>query len=115
MKILIVEDSEQMRSLIKSLVKGQAREVIECSDGAKALAAYVRHRPECVLMDIKMRDVDGITATRQIVAGFPDARVIIVTDYNDADLREAAREAGASGYLLKEDLLALPEMLAALK
>jgi CheY-like chemotaxis protein len=115
MKILIVEDSEQMRSLIKSLVDDLAQEVFECGDGAGALAAYIRHQPDCVLMDIRMPTIDGIAATRQITARFPDACIVMLTDYDDAELREAAQAAGATAYLLKEELLALSELLNQLK
>lgn len=113
MKLLIAEDNEQMRCLIKCLVSDLAETVCECSDGSEALAAYAKQRPDWVLMDIKMANTDGIVATRQITATFPGARVIIVTDYDDADLRETAREAGASHYVIKEDLLTLPRILAA--
>ena len=104
-----------MRSLIKSLVKALAPEVTECSDGARALAAYLHHQPDCVLMDIRMPQVDGIAATRQITARFPDACIVMLTDYDDAELREAAQSAGATAYLLKEELLTLPELLNQLK
>jgi two-component system NarL family response regulator len=111
MKLLIVEDNDQMRLLIKCLVGNIADLVVECRDGAEALAAYSEHRPDWVLMDIKMGQVDGIAATRQIRALFPSARIMIVTDYDDARLRKAARSAGACEYVLKEDLLALREIL----
>ena len=63
-------------------------------------------------MDIRMKEVDGLTATQQITTVWPDARVVIVTSYNDASLREAARQASACGYVLKEDLLELRSILA---
>lgn len=115
MKLLIVEDNEQMRCLIKCLVSDLsdlAHEVFECSDGSEALAAYGQHKPDWVLMDIKMAHTDGIAATRQITAAYPDARVIIVTDYDDVELREAAREAGACEYVVKENLLDLGRILS---
>ncbi|HXG64495.1 MAG TPA: response regulator transcription factor [Blastocatellia bacterium] len=111
MKLLIVEDNEQMRLLIKSFVSDIAESVIECSDGAEALAAYREHQPDWVLMDIKMGQVDGIAATRQIRAIFPSARIMIVTDHDDARLRKAAWCAGAREYVLKEDLLVLRRIL----
>src|SRR5215207_1147434 len=94
--ILIVDDSMPMRDLIKMTLAGAAEIVGECDDGAGALAAYERLQPDWVLMDIEMKGVDGITATRQITAAYPQARIIIVTDYDDDDLRRAAAEAGAS-------------------
>lgn len=112
MKLLIVEDNEQMRCLIKCVVKDLAHEIFECFDGSQALAAYAQHQPDWVLMDIKMVHTDGIAATRQITAAFPDARVIIVTDYDDVELRIEAREAGACEYVVKENLLDLGRILS---
>jgi len=110
--VLIVDNSQLMRELIKMMLAGIAEIVGECSDGADALAAYERLRPDWVLMDIGMKNVDGITATRQITTAYPQARILIVTDYNDDDLRRAAREAGASGYVVKENLLDIVDVLA---
>ncbi|HEY3138360.1 MAG TPA: response regulator transcription factor [Blastocatellia bacterium] len=112
MKILIVEDNYAMRHLIRSVLSDMA-EVLECGDGADALAFYEQHRPDWVLMDIRMQNVSGIEATRQIIAAYSDARVIIVTNYNDERLREAGRTAGACDYVLKEDLTSLRRILTA--
>lgn len=114
MNFLIVEDNENMRRMIRSVIRDLAGEVHECEDGAQALDAYAAHRPDWVLMDLRMRDVDGITATGRITSAFPEARVAIVTSYDDQDLRRASREAGASAYVLKENLLLeLPPLLRA--
>ena len=72
------------------------------------------HRPDFVLMDFAMAEVDGIKATRAITEADPAARIIIVTNYDGADLREAARLAGACGYVLKEDLFEVRRLLEAL-
>lgn len=113
MNFLIVEDNENMRRVIKSIVAELACETHECADGAGALAAYAEHRPDWVLMDVKMKQVDGITATRQIRQAFPQARIMIVSDYEDQELRAAAREAGAIEYVAKERLLDLCRILRA--
>jgi CheY-like chemotaxis protein len=107
MTFLIVEDNSEMRRLIKHTATTANDIVYECTDGLDALASYIRHRPDWVLMDIKMPKLDGIAATRQIVQEFPLARVVIVSQYNDLDMREGARHAGAIGYVLKDDLLAI--------
>jgi CheY-like chemotaxis protein len=112
MILLIVDDNEQMRRLICGVVGDMAEAITECGDGALALAAYAEQRPDWVLMDIRMPEMDGITATRGIKASYPEARVCIVTDYEDLELRQAAREAGAEGYVIKEDLLMLRQVLA---
>jgi two-component system response regulator DegU len=65
-------------------------------------------------MDVRMPQMDGLTATRQIHEAHPSARIVIVTDYDDEDLRSAASEAGASGYALKQNLADLPRIVASL-
>jgi CheY-like chemotaxis protein len=104
MNLLIVEDNGEMRRLIKSLVEDLAEGICECSDGAQALAAFNAQQPDWVLMDLKMCEMDGLAATRLIMSANPAAKIIIVTDYDDAQLREAARVAGAYGYVVKENL-----------
>jgi CheY-like chemotaxis protein len=111
MKILIVEDSLSVRQLLKSMVSSLAVEITECGDGREALALYGSEKPDIVLMDIDLVEMDGITATRQIKASDPNARIIIVTNYDASDLREAARKAGACGYVLKENLLEVLDLL----
>ena len=81
-------------------------------EGEAALAAYQTHSPDVTLMDIELGRVDGITATRRITAADPAAYIIIVTDYDEIDLREAALQAGARGYVLKENLLEMRRLLA---
>lgn len=104
MKLLIVEDNQPMRRLIRSLVADLAEAITECNDGAMARASYEEHHPDWVLMDLMMPQMDGFTATRQILAANPAARIVIVTDHESQALREAARQAGACGYVLKENL-----------
>lgn len=111
MKLLIVDDHSAMRRMIGKVVCDLVSEIEECSDGAEALAAYRRCLPDLVLMDIEMGQVDGITATREILLSFPGARVVIVSKHDDDQIREAARKAGACGYVLKENLIAIRELL----
>lgn len=114
MKILIVEDNPQMRQMIRAVVADLAEEVSECADGEAAVAAY-RAQQFCgndrVLMDLQMPGTCGLEATRRIRARFPEAQIIIVTQYDDQHWRAAATEAGACGYVLKENLLELRQML----
>lgn len=109
--ILIVDDSSNMRRAIALAVKDIAGQIHECSDGSEALAAYARHLPDLVLMDIRMKKIDGLTATRKIKAVFPDAIVIVVSTCDGNDMKEAARAAGASDYVAKDNLLELRQIL----
>jgi two-component system chemotaxis response regulator CheY len=109
--ILIADDSATMRRTIKSMLAESEHEFLECSDGSEALELYARYRPAWVLMDIRMHSVDGITATRRLKSTHPSARIIIVTDYNDPQLRADANEAGAYAYVLKDDLSELLDII----
>lgn len=110
--LLIVEDNAGMRGLIRSVVADLCEAVAECDDGALAQAAYSECRPDWVFMDIRMPVLDGLAATARIRDAHPEARVVIVTDYDDAKLRRAARLAGACAYVLKDDLWELRGIIA---
>ncbi len=111
MKILIVEDNLGIRRILRRVVDPIAAQVCECENGAQALTAYDQCLPDLVLMDIRMPGMDGLAATRQIRARHPRARVIMVTDYDEDDLRAAASESGACGYVLKQNLTALEHLI----
>jgi two-component system response regulator DegU len=104
MLIQIVDDSPNMREAIKSVLSGLSAEFIESNDGDEAVKEYASRKPDLVIMDIRMGRMDGVSATRAIRAQSPNARVIVVTQYDDNDLRIAARDAGAAGFVLKDDL-----------
>jgi CheY-like chemotaxis protein len=113
MKMLIVEDNAVMRRLLRSLLAGLTEEIHECTDGSQALAAYRQFLPDWVLMDIEMPELDGLAATRQLLAAFPDARVVIVTQHDNAKFREAAFRSGACGFVAKDNLLELRTLVGA--
>lgn len=113
MKILIVEDNAPMRRMIRSLVEPIAEEVFDCDDGETAIAEYKNHLPDWVLMDINLKQMDGITATRSICNEFPKAKIMIVTNFDDESCRQSAKEAGAVKYMVKDDLYLLRNMLVA--
>lgn len=103
-RILLVDDQRLMREGLRMLLELEPDlEVVgEAADGAAALAEYGRLLPDVVLMDIRMPGMDGVEATRRIRARWPDARIIIVTTFDeDAYVFDGLR-AGALGYLLKD-------------
>lgn len=111
MTILIVEDNPTVRRLIRRATSDIADCVVECEDGADSLEAYIRHRPTIVLMDVRMPRMDGLTATRRLLREDPAAKVIILTDYNDDEVRSAAKEAGACAFALKHNLTELEDVI----
>jgi DNA-binding NarL/FixJ family response regulator len=103
-RVLLVDDDALVRSGLKMMLSGaEGIEVVgEAGDGREVLPALDRHRPDVVLMDIRMPVVDGIAATR-LVREQPDAPVVVVLTTFDADeLVLRALQAGASGFLLKD-------------
>lgn len=111
MTILIVEDNPLMRDMIRETVGDLADAITECADGDEAFAAYQANLPNWVLMDIQLPHVDGFTASRQIKAAYPNANICIVTDYGDAWTRACAMDAGATAFVLKENLEELRTLL----
>jgi CheY-like chemotaxis protein len=111
MKIMIVEDDSRVRKMIHRIVEGLAASIHECSNGEEAVEACARISPDVILMDLMLGGMDGLAATRAIRRSHPQARIIIVTSYDEQDLRESAREAGASEYVIKENLLELRRLL----
>ncbi len=110
-KILIADDDARMRQVIKQTVASLATEFYEAADGAEAIALCAAQRPDWVLMDFRMKSMDGLRATAEIKARFPQTHVAMVSQYDDPELRAEAARAGACGYVLKEDLAALLAIL----
>ena len=96
---------------MRALLREHPVEFFECGDGEEAVALYAVERPDWVLMDIRMPRLDGLGAIRRIRADHPRSRFIIVTDYDDQDLRAKAAALGAEGYVLKDNLAPLPALL----
>jgi DNA-binding NarL/FixJ family response regulator len=103
MKLLIIDDSAAMRRCICDLLP-DAAEKFECSDGSEAVHAFALHQPDWVLMDIEMKELDGLSAARQILSDWPKARIIFVTSHDRPRFREAAIRLQAAGYVLKDRL-----------
>jgi DNA-binding NarL/FixJ family response regulator len=103
-KVVIADDQALVRGGFRMIL--DAREDIEVAgeagDGAEAIALVAEHHPDVVLMDVRMPNVDGIEATRQIVASGSPARIIILTTHDVDEYVFAALRAGASGFLLKD-------------
>jgi len=118
-RVLIVDDEDLMRAgLIELLTVDPDIEVVgQASSGRDAIAQASRLAPDVVLMDVRMADIDGIAATRELARAVPTARVLILTTFEQDDYIFGALRAGASGFLLKrtrpEELIAAVNTIAA--
>lgn len=103
MRIVIVDDDPLVRMGLKAIVGSEADwdVVAEAGDGREALAVVDEHRPDVVLMDIRMPHMDGLEATRKITAGASGAKVIVLTTFEVDEYVFEAMRAGASGFVLK--------------
>ena len=108
---MIVDDHAEMRTLIRSLLSGVAQEFVECADGAEAVATFPAEHPDWTLMDVVMPGLDGLVATRQIKAQFPEARILVITQHQSLKLRDSARAAGATAFLGKDELTQVETIL----
>jgi DNA-binding NarL/FixJ family response regulator len=102
-RVLLADDHGLVRAGFRSLL-GKLPEVevvAEATDGGEALALMKVHRPDIILMDISMKGMDGLTATRQAVKELPEVRVIILSMHDEGEYISQAFQAGAAGYLLK--------------
>ena len=114
-RVLVVDDHPVVRGGVVGWLAAQPDiDVVgEASDGLEALAAVAEHRPDVVLMDLRMPRMDGVAATGRISAAHPEVRVLVLTTYDtDADIVRAV-EAGATGYLLKDT--PLPQLADAVR
>ena len=118
-RVLIVDDDDLMRAGLKSVLSSdeRLRVVGEAGDGRSAVERTLELRPDVVLMDVRMPDLDGIAGTRELLRVAPDARVVILTTFEQDDYIFGALSAGASGFLLKrtrpEELIAAIHTIAA--
>jgi DNA-binding NarL/FixJ family response regulator len=104
MKVIICDDQAIVRDGLMMLLKLEPDISVigTAEEGASAVEMATRERPDLVLMDLKMPVMNGVEATRQIKARFPEVKVLVLTTYDDDEWVFDAIRAGASGYLLKD-------------
>jgi DNA-binding NarL/FixJ family response regulator len=117
--VLIVDDDDLMRAGLRAVLSSDetVRVVGEASNGRAAVERVRELRPDVILMDVRMPDLDGIAATREVIAASPEAKVVILTTFEQDDYIFGALNAGASGFLLKrtspEELIGAIHTIAA--
>ena len=112
MKVLIADDNPQMRALLRRLCAAVATETRDCADGDEAIQVFSEFKPDWTVMDLTMPRLGGLAATQQIVAAYPQARIVMITQCRGVEYEQAAREAGACAFLHKENLQSLLSLLS---
>jgi len=102
--VLLVDDQDLVRSGLRRILRRRIgfEVVAECDDGAGVEAAVATHRPDLVVMDLRMKGVDGIEATRRLRAQSDQPPVLVLTTFDDDELLSGALRAGAAGFVLKD-------------
>jgi len=111
-RVLVADDQSMVRAGFRLLLSGEdgIEVVAEAENGLEAVDKAARFKPSVVLMDIRMPELDGLEATRRILAADPGARILILTTFDLDEYIYEALQAGASGFVLKDDP---PEQLIA--
>ena len=112
LRVLVADDDDLMRAGLRAVLSSDDTISVigEAADGREAASCTRALKPDVVLMDVRMPGMDGVTATREIIAAAPDTRILILTTFEDDDYVFGALTAGASGFLLKRTQ---PEQLIA--
>jgi DNA-binding NarL/FixJ family response regulator len=105
LRIVVVDDHDVVRRGVRALLESRTdwEVVAEATTGREALDAVKRHRPEIVVMDISLPELNGLDATRQIVQESPQTEVLVLTMHHSEELARQVLKAGARGYVLKSD------------
>ena len=117
-RVLIADDQAMVRSGLRMILESEADlEVVEeAENGVQAVRLVKREQPDVVLMDVRMPEMDGLEATRQVAASVPNSKVIVLTTFDIDEYVYGALRAGASGFLLKDapaaDLIAAIRVVA---
>ena len=112
MKLLIADDNAGMREVLRQLLANVATEMRECADGDEAIQAFGEFNPDWTIMDLSMPRLDGLAATRQILASHGGARIIVLTEHQGVEYEQAALEAGAWKFVSKSNLSQLIQSLS---
>jgi DNA-binding NarL/FixJ family response regulator len=116
LKILLVDDQSLFAESLRTSLNHYAEDMIVTGiahNGKEAIAMTAKQRPNVILMDIKMPEMDGVEATREIKPKYPDVKIIMLSTYNEDALVRSALSAGASGYLMKD--ISPTELIAAVR
>jgi DNA-binding NarL/FixJ family response regulator len=103
-RVLVVDDQTLVREGLMTLLQAapEIEPIAAAADGMQAVELCARHRPDVILMDLRMPGMDGVEATRRILAEWPETEIVVLTTYADEESILDALRAGARGYLTKD-------------
>ncbi|MBR9976006.1 MAG: response regulator [Bacteroidetes bacterium] len=104
MKAMVVEDNKDARVLLTEQLRALGVETVGCGDGREAVDRYPTEKPDIVIMDVAMPQMDGLEATAQLRRIDPDASIFVISAYSEDMIRRAALAAGADRFFLKEEM-----------
>lgn len=105
MKVVIVDDDYLVVNSLKTIVNASSIQVIDIGhDGGEAVELYSMHRPDIILMDIRMENMNGIDASRKILELDPEAKILLITTFQDDEYISQALSLGCRGYILKQNI-----------
>ena len=115
MNLIIIDDDPFVTGALKILLEANPNITVLASgsNGKEAVSLYRRHRPDILLRDIRMEEMDGLTASEQILQEYPDAKILLLTTFSDDEYIIKALLLGAKGYLLKQDYATIVPALEA--
>lgn len=115
MNIIIVDDDCLVSGALKTIleVNGDIQVTAVGADGREAIELYRKYRPDVLLMDIRMKEMNGLDAAGEILREFPDAKILLLTTFSDDEYIIKALRLGAKGYLLKQDYASILPALRA--
>lgn len=115
MKLVLIDDDILVTTALKTILEanGPIRVCATGTDGREALQLYETHRPDVLLMDIRMKDMDGLKASQDILSRHPQAQILLLTTFSDDAYIIQALKIGVKGYLLKQDYASIVPALTA--
>ncbi len=104
MKLLLVDDNDKIRQIMKEFCSPYFSEIVECTDGTEAVDQFPAVHPDWTVMDIRMKEMDGIEAARKIISGESGAKIILVSQFGDKGTIHDAVASGAVAFVKKDNL-----------
>lgn len=111
---MIVDDHADIRRVLKKIINvglSESIEFIECNNGETAIAEYENHHPDYVIMDVELKAMNGLVATKLIKKNDANAKILIVTSHDSPTFRQKAKELKVQGFVSKDDLSVIHQYL----